>query len=657
MGCCLTHRVADPKTTKDPMGICASDQDDGELTKGPEDDFSAVPLELFHKYKEWKRMPAGFPAGSQFAFEIDKSDPYTDRKGRPLVYSCTCPETGYKLFIKSFDNGVMSRQDHVASARQEWEITQQHLQPPHPNVLSMKAFHVHNVTGYGFAAFPYLEVKDLFDHIAAVFSGKGSLKRGSVSYCEREVQFILRNICENLQWMHRNGVAHRDIKPENVMGGARPANQAERESEVQELFLVDLGTIVHFAAAEAQSADTPTHNKTMRASVDDAEFGEFVPCSVGFVSPEQFVEAKAIHKHKDGFKRCNPFLSDVFAVGGIMCVLLLGAPQKEMSSTFDQATRVRHLKAKLEHTFTSDLSDQAKDLLIKMVQDEGTRPTIHEVLEHPWFTDPALQEHLHSCDHDHEKSCWKKALATLNLRGRERVHYEPTDWYVFETGSDAEYVIPDKQFHGMYSDPRPISDLTAEEKVRFSMWSEADKHHMELYHRDPKSTHKLVEVTPEVLAELRATFYIMGEDATYICDARYPNEPGSCAVHGAVPDNVQLTEFVMKKTGGLIDEDGKVGFSGIGADEDWPVKVMLKQAVFAKQMLIPGACFATRALHPFIEGKSDAFAFQAAEEIASQSVKMPFLCVGDFIKLSVFGDTVITTVVGKISVEANMICV
>ena len=80
---------------------------------------------------------------------------------------------------------------------------------------------------------------------------------------------------------------------------------------------------------------------------------------------------------------------------------------------------------------------------------------------------------------------------------------------------------------------------------------------------------------------------------------------------------------------------------------------MLKQAVFAVQMAIPGKTSATRALHPDTPGKTRAFAYGATASY-NKSV-IPFIIPGDYLRLAFDQQTGVLYcyTIGKQSIDRN----
>ena len=86
---------------------------------------SEVPVELRDKYTDWVRLN-GCPGGCQFSTITGP-----DGVIQPLAFTAIIPDCGQPVFVKTF------KPKYQQEASREWSITEQFLQPAHPNVSSM----------------------------------------------------------------------------------------------------------------------------------------------------------------------------------------------------------------------------------------------------------------------------------------------------------------------------------------------------------------------------------------------------------------------------------------------------------------------------------------------------------------------------------------
>jgi len=602
-----------------------------------------LPPRLIPLYSDWKRLH-GVPGGCQFA-RIE------DDNGREVIlaWTATAMDTGLKVFVKTY------KTKYLPEAQREWHITSRHLQPPHPNVTGMLDYEEHGQVGFGI--FRYHNCKDLFDHIADLYTRDG-VRRGKIAYSEREVQSMIRQICIPLQWMHRKGVAHRDLKPENIMGGhvsrVRAITEKERKSSVDDrlLCIVDLGACGHCHTVEVEDQGSQkAHNQNLRltdsAQLSAVAHGSFVPISEGFASPEQLVEAESMEEEEELWQPSLPFASDVYAVGGIMAMMILGTAQQYLTCAWTAEDAHRKLMKHLARSPTGrTMSAEGLDLLTKIVVPEADRPTIHEVLEHPWFKKDLKQP-------ENLSKVWSD-FGENSLKGTESAQYHAGDWIAFSTGADSDYVLSQSKFDACYlQSEHPIGQLTEMEKKNFPNWPIAQERGMSLFYRNPKCVQSFVQITDTMIDALHSRF--PGHRAHYRCNTKFPNRPGTCRVSGDIPTNDEVVQFITERTC-LQTQSGKLEFA---AGAEWPVEQLLKTAVFAKKSAIPGTMSSTRALHHHTSkgsGRVKAFAFDAYEDAIN--IKMRFVVPGDYFKLSCHqadkGTAALqVSVVGETSIELN----
>lgn len=213
------------------------------------------------------------------------------------------------------------------------EIQIMHHLSEHPNVVLIK-------DTYEDSVFVHLVMElcaggELFDRI---------VKKGH--YSEKEAVKLIKVIVGVVQTCHSLGVMHRDLKPENFL--------FDSPEEDAQLKATDFGLSVFYKPGET--------------------FCDVVG-SPYYVAPEVLC------------KRYGPEV-DVWSAGVILYILLSGVPPfwaETESGIFRQI-----LKGKLD--FESEpwpnISDDAKDLLRKMLErDPRNRITAYEVLCHPWIID------------------------------------------------------------------------------------------------------------------------------------------------------------------------------------------------------------------------------------------------------------------------------
>jgi serine/threonine protein kinase len=169
--------------------------------------------------------------------------------------------------------------------------------------------------------------QDLFEYV---------LRAGKVEGLMRN---IFSTICKGVKVLHSNGIAHLDLKPENIlMKGNNP-------------FICDFGAIF----MQPRSLH-----------------GAFTDC----MAPSQAFKGTLIYAPPELWhqKYFNPYCADIYSLGVMLHTCLTGV--------FPYISDSRVLS--LEYA-RQTISGSAFDLISKMLsQSPELRPTISEVLAHPW---------------------------------------------------------------------------------------------------------------------------------------------------------------------------------------------------------------------------------------------------------------------------------
>lgn len=124
---------------------------------------------------------------------------HTSRYGNSRVY--TANFNGRKVIVKTLKKEFVDDPACLASLKQEFETTSML-----DNKYIRKVMDFVHVEGLGDSIiFEYVEGKSLAEHVRV----------GTLS--EKQVKGILAEVCDGLNYMHRNGVVHCNLSPENVM--------------------------------------------------------------------------------------------------------------------------------------------------------------------------------------------------------------------------------------------------------------------------------------------------------------------------------------------------------------------------------------------------------------------------------------------------------
>ena len=127
---------------------------------------------------------------------------YTSRYGNSRIF--TANNHGKKVIVKALKAECADDAACKASLRQEYETTSML-----DNKYIRKALDFTNIEGLGDCiVFEYVDGKSLAEHVRV----------GTLS--EKQVKSILTEVCDGLNFLHRNGLVHCNLNPENVMVSA-----------------------------------------------------------------------------------------------------------------------------------------------------------------------------------------------------------------------------------------------------------------------------------------------------------------------------------------------------------------------------------------------------------------------------------------------------
>ncbi|GAB9471708.1 Camk/camk2 protein kinase [Globisporangium polare] len=246
----------------------------------------------------------------------------------------------------------------------------------HPNIVGVEG--VYHQDNMYFVVMDLMENGDLCDRL---------IQRQKLPECE--VQVIISQVLQGLEYLHRHNILHRDIKPENI------------------LLHGDAVKIADFGLAK----QLPNAASMLKRSCGTLEYA----------APELLVGQPY------GLK------SDIFSLGVVLYVLLFGAFPFSIESAaalqcmerFPEGIDVRDMSClSRENIQWRSVSQQAQDVILKMLAPkEKDRVSAKDLLVHPWF-DPertsstaslgAVLPNLHR-----DSNTWK--VLEMNAAGQECV--------------------------------------------------------------------------------------------------------------------------------------------------------------------------------------------------------------------------------------------
>jgi calcium-dependent protein kinase len=200
----------------------------------------------------------------------------------------------------------------------------------HPNIIQIYEYFEDKTSYYIISEF--CPGGELFDKI----SEKGM-------FSEKDAAYIVKQIVSALSYLHNNGIIHRDIKPENIL--------LEDKSDTPIIKLIDFGL----------------------ARYNTKKKGNKVSGSPFYISPE------ALGGDYDG-------KSDIWSVGIILYILLCGYPPFRGDNNFEIMKSVKKGKLVFPEEEWSSISDEAKDLIKKMLANKPKDRISAEIcLTHKFF--------------------------------------------------------------------------------------------------------------------------------------------------------------------------------------------------------------------------------------------------------------------------------
>ncbi|XP_055963430.1 aurora kinase A [Sorex fumeus] len=249
--------------------------------------------------------------------------------GRPLgkgkfgnVYLAREKQSKFILALKVLFKAQLEKAGVEHQLRREVEI-QSHLR--HPNILRMYGY-FHDATRV------YLILE--YAPLGAVYRELQKLSK----FDEQRTATYITELADALSYCHSKRVIHRDIKPENLLLGS-----------AGELKIADFGWSVH----------APSSRRTTLCGTLD-------------YLPPEMIEGR-MHDEK----------VDLWSLGVLCYEFLVGKPPFEATTYQETYRRI----SRVEITFPDFVTDGARDLISRLLKHAPSqRPTLREVLEHPWIT-------------------------------------------------------------------------------------------------------------------------------------------------------------------------------------------------------------------------------------------------------------------------------
>jgi calcium-dependent protein kinase len=179
---------------------------------------------------------------------------------------------------------------------------------------------------------------ELFDRILK------RIKSNSI-YTEKEACKIIQQVIGAIEYCHNNGIVHRDLKPENLLY----LNAGDEEDNPIKIADFGLSQFLYY-------------NKNLTSKVGTA-----------YYVPPEILAGKYTEK------------CDIWSSGVILYILLSGEPPFNGSNDNLIYSKIKKIDFNFPEERWRNISNEAKDLISKMIVSEDKRLSASQVLQHPWF--------------------------------------------------------------------------------------------------------------------------------------------------------------------------------------------------------------------------------------------------------------------------------
>lgn len=215
----------------------------------------------------------------------------------------------------------------------------------HPNII--KLYEVFEDKRYVYLVMEECTGGELFDKII-------SKLQSDTLFTEKETAKMFKQVMSAIAYCHKEGICHRDLKPENLL--------LANKSDDSPIKVIDFG---------------------LSNIYKDLKTGQEIKMTTK-VGTAYYVSPEVLSGNYD--EKC-----DIWSAGVILYILLCGDPPFNGSNDNEIYKKIKQKKFAYTNPIWKNVSDQAKDLINKMLSDPDKRPTAIEVLQHEWIKDLAPQ--------------------------------------------------------------------------------------------------------------------------------------------------------------------------------------------------------------------------------------------------------------------------
>ena len=214
----------------------------------------------------------------------------------------------------------------------------------HPNIIRL--YEIFEDSRYISIIMELCEGGDLFQKI-------NELAEKDKSFSEKEAVKIFKQLISAVSYCHSQGICHRDLKPQNIV--------FLNKSPDSPIKIIDFGLSKIFGEIKPIMKGNKIEKNIMSLRVGTAYY----------MSPE------VLQGNYDN--KC-----DIWSCGVILYILLCGYPPFDGETEKDIYKSILNKKYSFPEAEWSSVSEEAKDLIKKMICEPDKRFNAENVLNHPW---------------------------------------------------------------------------------------------------------------------------------------------------------------------------------------------------------------------------------------------------------------------------------
>ncbi|XP_052863683.1 peripheral plasma membrane protein CASK-like [Anopheles cruzii] len=290
-----------------------------------------------------------------------------------IVRRCIHRESNQQFAVKIVDVAKFTASPGLSTSDLKREATICHMLK-HPHIVEL--LETYSSEGMLYMVFEYMEGSDIcFEVVRRAVAG--------FVYSEAVACHYMRQILEALRYCHENDIIHRDVRPACALLAT-----ADNSAPVK---LGGFGSAVQLPSGR-DSVETHERIDPHRSFLSPRGKLYLKADGEGRVGCPHYIAPEVVARRVYG-KPC-----DVWGAGVMLHVLLSGRLPFHGSGKRlqDAITRGR---VTLDTTEWKHVSNTAKDLVLKMLSlNPINRPTISEILEHPWIRDRDKLQRIHLGD-------------------------------------------------------------------------------------------------------------------------------------------------------------------------------------------------------------------------------------------------------------------